>query len=93
MNRSSESGSHIIALALIVLFVAVAGFSAYKVWTMQQTPVDNVATTTTAATTVPAKITNAATLSQTSTALDSDLSQMNNDLNDSSLSADLNSML
>ena len=91
MNRSSQSGSHVIALALVVLFVAVAGFAGYKVYTMQQAATSGAPTSTSA--TVPAKITNTATLNQASSALDAVSTQVNSNLDDSALNSDLNDLL
>lgn len=90
MKRSLESGSHLVALALVVVFVAVAGFAGYKVWQMQQASLNNSATT---AATVPAKITNTADLTQASKVLDQASTQVNTNLDDSSLNADLNALL
>ncbi len=93
MKRSSESGSHIIALGLAVVVLAVVISAGYRVWQLQQDTAAPAAANTSAATTAPVKITNTATLNQASAALDSDASQLNSNLNDAAFNADLNSML
>jgi uncharacterized protein HemX len=90
LQRLNQSGSHILALALVVLALGVVGFAGYKV---QQAHSKTTPATTAAAHTVPATITTTADLEQTSQALDSDSSQLNASLDDSGLDADLNSML
>lgn len=90
MKRSSQSGSHVVAVALFVVFVAAAGFAGYKVWQMQQSAAS---TNTTASVQVPSKITNTATLNQTAAALDQASAQVNSNLDDSALNSDLNDLL
>lgn len=87
---NSEAGSHLIALALFILFVGVVGFAGYQVWQRQQP--GTVASTTTGAS-VPSKITNTATLDQATAALDSASSQVNTSLDDSGLNSDLSDLL
>ncbi len=91
MRRSSESGSHLIALALAIVAVGVIGFTGYRVWQMQQAATTDTAGNTSA--TVPAAITNTASLNQASSALDQSSAQVSNNLDDSGLDADLSSML
>ena len=93
MNRTNQSGSHLIAVAFAVLVVGVVAFGGYRVWQMQQAASTNNAADTTASTTVPAKIINTTTLKQAGTVLDSSSAQLNSSLDDSALNADLNSML
>jgi uncharacterized protein HemX len=91
MKRLNQSGSHILALALLVLALGVVGFAGYKV---QQAHNTTDATTTAATTHVaPATIKDTTDLQQTSQALDDDSSQLNTNLDDTSLNADLNAML
>ena len=90
MKRSSQSGSHVVALVLVVLFVAVAGFAGYKVWQMQQSAASS---DTAAAVQVPAKITNTADLTQASKALDQASAQVSTSLDDGGLNSDLNDLL
>ena len=91
MRRLSQSGSHIIGIALFVLALGAVGFAGYKVMQAHHQPVENAATTT--ALTVPAAIKTSADLNQASTVLDDSSAQLNSGLDDSSLNADLNSML
>lgn len=92
MKRLNQSGSHVIALALLVLVLGLVGFAGYKV--EQAHSKSDVATqAATTAVSVPKTIANTADLQQASSALDSSTSQLNSALNDSSLDADLNSML
>ncbi len=92
MKRSNQSGSHVIALALAVLVVGLIAFAGYRVYQMQQTA-NAPSSSTTASTSVPAKITNAATLEQAGSALDAASVQLNSNLDDSSLDMAVNSML
>lgn len=92
MKRSSQAGSHVIALALFVVFVAVVGFAGYKVWSMQQAAAP-ASSSTAANATMPSKITNTASLQQAASALDASAAQVNTNLDDSTLSADLNALL
>lgn len=92
MKSSKQSGSHIIALAFGVLVVAVIAFAGYKVWRMQQTTSPS-APATTASASVPATIKSSADLKQAANALDAASSQLNTNLNDSALNADISSML
>lgn len=91
MKRLNQSGSHVIAVAFLVLALGVVGYAGYKV----QQAHNKSDTTTQAATVVsaPKTIANTADLQQASSALDSSSSQLNSNLDDSSLNADLDSML
>ncbi len=91
MKRSSEDGSHVVALALVVLFVAVAVYAGYKVMNLPQVAPASTATTTT--TKAPAAIINTATLKQAVSALDSESTQVNTNLDSSGLNTDLNDLL
>ena len=88
MRTTSQSGSHIVALGFGLLVVAAIAFAGYRVWTMQQP-----ATGSTTADTVPAKITNTSDLKQAAAVLDNSASQLNSGLNDSDLNSDLSDLL
>lgn len=92
MKASRESGSHIIGLALGLLAAGVIGFAGYRVWQMQQPAIASAPATTTA-TTIPKTITNTASLNQAASALDQAATQVNGNLDDSALNADLNDLL
>jgi uncharacterized protein HemX len=89
MKRLNQSGSHIVALVLVVLALGVVGFAGYKVQ-QAHSKTDNTATTAHVA---PATIHDTADLQQTSQALDDDSSQLDTSLDDAALDADLNAML
>lgn len=91
MKRSSQSGSHVVMLAVAVAVIGVLAFAGYRVWTMQQANTQTADTATTV--TVPKKITNTAQLNQAASALDTASTQVNGSLDDSALNADLSSML
>ncbi|HSX05544.1 MAG TPA: hypothetical protein VLF69_03705 [Candidatus Saccharimonadales bacterium] len=92
MKRLNQSGSHIVGLALLVLALGVIGFAGYKV-EQAHNKTATATTQSTASTTAPATIANTADLQQTSAALDDASTQLNAGLDDSSMNADLNSML
>lgn len=91
MQKTRQSGSHIIAVALFLLVVGVVAYTGYKVYQMQRpaqgpsTQAANVA--------VPQKITSSADLSQAATSLDSATASLNTSLDSSVLNADINNML
>ena len=91
MKTSNESGSHVIALALGLVFVAVVGFAGYRVYQMQLAT--NGATDTKTTATVPAKITNTASLNQAASVLDQSSAQVNSNLDDNALNDDLSNLL
>lgn len=91
MRRLNQSGSHILGFALLVLALGVVGFAGYKVQQAHNTATTTQAATTTA--TVPATINTTADLQQAGQALDSSSADVNSSLDDSSLNADLDSML
>ena len=93
MKTTSESGSHLIALAVGIVVVGVIGFAGYTVYMRQAATTSTDATGTTATVKVPAKITNTASLNQAATALDQASAQVNSNLDDTSLNADLNDLL
>jgi len=91
MKRLNQAGSHVVGLVLLVLALAVVGFSGYKV---QQARHKTVASSAGAIThSAPATISNTADLQHTAQALDDASTQLNSNLDDSSLNADLGSML
>lgn len=95
MKKLNQNGSHVVVLLIGVVVVALVGFAGYRVAhknTALQTSTSNSTTGTTTAT-VPSKITNHAGLTQAAQALDSANANINNDVNGSSLNADLNSLL
>jgi uncharacterized protein HemX len=87
---SDQSGSHVLAVALVVLALGVVGFAGYKV---QQAHTATYTVTHTAAESTPASIKGTADLNQTSQALDDSSAQLDSSLDDAALDADLNSML
>lgn len=93
MNSSNQSGSHLIAVAFAILVVGVVAFGGYHVWQVQQAASTNDTASTTPSATVPAKISNTATLKEAGTVLDTSSAQLSSSLDDSALNADLNSML
>jgi len=90
MKRLNQSGSHVVGLVLLVLALGVVGFAGYKV---QQSHTKTTDSTTASTQTVPATITTTSDLQQASKAMDNSSSQLNTNLDDSSMDADLNSML
>lgn len=94
MERLNQSGSHVLGFALLVLALGVVGFAGYRVeqaYNQSDTTAQMAVTAKPVA--APATIANTADLQQTSSALDSASSQLNANLDDSNLNADLNSML
>ena len=91
MKRLNQTGSHILALTVGVLVIAAVAFCGYTV--MQRNKSVDTGATATKATGVPASIKTTADLSAASKALDNSSAQLNNNLNDSSLDADMNDML
>lgn len=86
MKRLTQSGSHIVALAVGILVVGVVSFAGYTI--MQRNDTTETATTPTTHTAA-----SDADLTAAATALDSSSSQVNSSLNDSSLDTDLNNLL
>lgn len=93
MKRFDQKGSHVIGLLLFVAFIAVVGFTGYKVWQMHNSASNTPSSSTTASVTPPAKIQNTSDLKQAASALDAAATQLNSGLNDSSLNTDMQSML
>ena len=93
MKRLNQSGSHIIGLALLVLALGVVGFAGYKVEQAHNKSDTTAQTAANKPVAAPTTIANTADLQQASSALDSSSSQLNSNLDDSSLNADLDSML
>ena len=91
MKLSNESGSHLIGFALGLLAVGVMAFAGYRVWQLQQP--STTATPATTAVAIPKAITNTASLNQAASALDQAANQVNGNLDDSALNADLNDLL
>lgn len=89
--KTNQSGFGHIVLLVVVLMVAVVAFAGYRVWSNQQAA--DTTTKTSAAATLPSSIETKADLTSTSKYLDNLGSQLDADLDGSSLDADINSML
>lgn len=90
MKRLNQSGSHVLAIALIVLALGVVGFTGYTVMSKNKTVTS---TATTASTASSDAIKNTADLTAAGNQLDSSSTQVNSTLDDSSLNSDLNDLL
>jgi len=90
-TQSSQAGSHVLAFAIAILAVAVIGFAGYRVWQMQTAAPSS--TSTVSGLSVPAKITNKATLDQAASALDKSSTTLNSNLNDTTLNTYLKALL
>jgi hypothetical protein len=90
MKRLNSAGSHVVALAVGVLVLGVAVFGAYTVQHQDKT-----ADTTPSSSAIKSSdaINNTADLTKASNDLDSASSQVNSNLDDSSLDGDLNDLL
>jgi len=88
MKRLNQTGSHVVALVLFALVIGVVAFAGYKV-SQSGKPAQTVSNKTA----VPETITTTKDLDDTSAALDNESSQVDTNLDSSSLDADLNSML
>lgn len=88
----NQSGSHVVAVFVGVLVVAVIGLAGYKVW---QTNTDKTVDTTqsSGSTKAPSSINSQADLTQAAKALDDSSSQVDSNLNDNGLNSDLNDLL
>jgi len=93
MKRNNQEGSHLIAVLLLVVVVGAIALAGYKVWQMQSNNTPFAGNTTASSATVPATIQSKADLAQASQVLDQASTQLNSNLDDSALSADINSML
>ena len=93
MKRYNQEGSHLIAALLLVVVAGVIALAGYKVWQMQSNNTPSAGNTTASSATVPATIQSKADLTQASRALDQASTQLNGNLDDSALNADINSML
>lgn len=92
MKKLNHSGSHLIAIALIVVAAGVIGFIGYKVSQNGKSKADTVKHQTTTAQ-VPASINSVADLDQAEAVLDQAAPQVNSNLDDNGFNSDLNSML
>jgi hypothetical protein len=91
MKRLNQTGSHVLAVAFLVLALGVVGFAGYKVMNANT---DTQPTPTSAKTTsAPAGIQTTADLNKTAQALDSSSDQVNGSLDDSTLNSSMNDML
>lgn len=88
----SQKGFEAVGLLVVVAFLAIVGFAAFKVVGLNKSAASSTATTASAVR-VPATIKTSADLKQTDQALQSTGQQAENSLNADSLDADLNAML
>jgi hypothetical protein len=86
----NQKGFEAVALIVVVLVVAVIGFATYKFINLTD---KEASTTQSASTVVPETLETSADLSAAGKALDSDGSELDALLNDSSLDADINALL
>jgi len=91
MKRLNQSGSHVLALVLLVAVLGVVGFAGYKVMNASKPKADTTATTATTSSSDTIK--NSAGLDQAATTLDNSSAQVNSNLDDNSLNNNLNDML
>lgn len=93
MKKLNQNGSHLVALVLGLLVVAVVGFAGYRV--LSDNTSAPVATTPTSSATVsqPKAITSRAQLNQAAQSLDSSTSDLNNSLDSNDLNSSLNTLL
>lgn len=90
MRKLNQTGfGHVILLVALVA-LAVVGFAGYRVWTSQNTAT---APDSSQAATLPATIETKADLAQTGKMLDETSAQLDTNLDDGGLDADINSML
>lgn len=92
LRTTSQPGFETVMALVLVLVVSVVGFAGYKVWTNNH-PGDSTTSVGSSRAVVPETITTTADLQATNHALDNSASQLDAGLSDSSLDADLNSML
>lgn len=93
MKRLNQTGSHILAFALVALVVGVTVFAGYKVYQNQKTTTDTGDTGQTQTATVPKTIKNTADLNSVGKVLDDSSAQLDSNLNDSALNNNLNDLL
>jgi uncharacterized protein HemX len=93
MKRYDQKGSHLVAALLLVVVIGVIALAGYKVWQMQSNNTSPTSNTTASSATVPATIQSKADLTQASHVLDQASTQLNSSLDDSTMNADINSML
>lgn len=91
MTRSKQSGSHVLALALVVLVVGVVAFAGYSVMQRNKTSKDATKSDTTVA--APEAITTESDLTATSQSLDDSSAGLNSSLDDSTLDSSMNDLL
>lgn len=93
MKRLNQSGSHIVAGAVAVLVLGVVAFAGYTVSQRGGNKTVQTATPAAAKPAAASTISSNADLSKAASQLDNSSSQVDSNLNDSSLDADLNDML
>ena len=86
----NQAGFEAVAIMVVVLVLGVVGFASYKVL---QNGMPAVQQPTAAVTTEPDTIKSKSDLANTSKALDSSAAELDKDLDDSQLDADLNAVL
>ncbi len=91
LRTLNQSGFEAVGMIVAVLLISGVSFAGYKVWHASQ--VSNTQSATASRSAIPATIKTKADLSTTNRVLDNSASQLDAGLNDSSLDADLNSML
>lgn len=91
MKRLNQSGSHVVAIALVVLALGVVGFAGYTVQQSQHK--STVASKTASQQAAPETITSTADLQQAGQSLDDSSAELGTSLDDSALNGDLDSML
>ncbi|HSX43214.1 MAG TPA: hypothetical protein VLF59_03960 [Candidatus Saccharimonadales bacterium] len=91
MKRLNQSGSHIIALALVVLALGVVGFAGYKV--MQRNQKSPVVTANGTNIAIPTTIKTKTDLTVTAKSLDSASAELNSSIDTGSLDSSMNDLL
>lgn len=93
MKRLNETGSHVVAVALLVLVLGLVGFTGYKVMNANNTDVASGTVKQAASQGVPKQIESKSDLQQATKALDSSSTSVGSSLDDTALDADMNDML
>ncbi len=91
-TRYNQAGFEVVGVFIAILFLAVAGFAGFKVMEMNKSAVDLPSSAVTR-TSVPSTIESQADLTAASKSLDQSGSQLDSNLNDGSLDADVNTLL
>lgn len=91
MKRLNQTGSHVLALGLLIVVLGVVGFTGYTVTHHKAKTVTNSSASTAAQ--VPATIQTKADLTATAQSLDNAAADVNSSVNGDSLNSNLNDML